>query len=166
MPSPAPSSLLGCKRAILCPGSQLSGRDSHALPGSAALGGLSLFASGILETPGERRRSLLPGRCGLLLGAERQRGSLLLQGQHPGDAGSSFSTWVPAARALGCLGCTGCRRAGAPLRAVFPPAAQTPRAEAAAGQGHAGALAGNATAPAPRQGSSSSPASTSPERAL
>lgn len=53
-PSPASSSLLRCERAILCPGAQLSGRDSCALPGSAALGGLSLFMSSILGMPGER----------------------------------------------------------------------------------------------------------------
>lgn len=134
-------------------------RGGICVPGSAALGGLSPFTPSVLGTPGERRRSLSSGHCGLLLGAERQRGSLQPQGQHPGDASSSFSTWVPAALASGY---TERGRAGAPLGAVFPPAAQAPRAKVAAEQGHAGALAGNAAAPAPRRGSSSSPAKHKP----
>lgn len=46
-------------------------------------------------------------------------------------------------------------RASAPLRAVFPPAAQAPSIQVAAEQGHTSVPAGNATTQAPRQGSSS-----------
>lgn len=46
-------------------------------------------------------------------------------------------------------------RASAPLRAVFPPAAQAPSVQVAAEQGHSSVPAGNATTQAPRQESSS-----------
>lgn len=75
VPSPAPSSLLGHKRAILCPGSQLSGRDLSVLPDSAALGGLSLFMSSVLGMPSERAAGSPRVTMGSCLG-QSDRGGL------------------------------------------------------------------------------------------
>lgn len=113
--------------ALLCQG----GIHAHCCALQHSLGSASscLAYLGYPVTPLRSPWALARGRV-------TQEGSLLPQSQHPGDASSSFSTWVATAQASGCAG-----------EMVFPPAAPARGTEAAVEQGGAGANDAAALAP-------------------